>query len=80
MKDEIKKETTANPEQDDTKADLSRREFVSRSTGTLAAASAMAAGAGASLLSKEASAAWPSARLNAGGRRRSRASLESTAG
>ncbi len=61
MKDEIKKETTANPEQDDTKADLSRREFVSRSTGTLAAASAMAAGAGASLLSKEASAAWPNA-------------------
>jgi len=59
MKDEIKKETTVNPEQDDTKSDLSRREFVSRSTGTLAAASAMAAGAGAALVSKKVSAAWP---------------------
>jgi nitrous oxide reductase len=59
MKDEIKKDTTVSLENDDTKPDLSRREFVSKSTGTIAAASAMAAGAGAALVSKEASAAWP---------------------
>ncbi len=59
MKDEIKKDTTVSLENEDTKPDLSRREFVSKSTGTIAAASAMAAGAGAALVSKEASAAWP---------------------
>jgi len=59
MKDEIKKDTTVSLENDDTKPDLSRREFVSKSTGTIAAASAMAAGAGAALVSNEASAAWP---------------------
>ena len=59
MKDEIKNDTTVSLESDDTKPDISRREFVSKSTGTIAAASAMAAGAGAALVSKEASAAWP---------------------
>jgi len=59
VKDEIKKDTTVSLENDDTKPELSRREFVSKSTGTIAAASAMAAGAGAALVSKEASAAWP---------------------
>ena len=59
MKDEINKDTTVSLENDDTKPDLSRREFVSKSTSTIAAASAMAAGAGAALVSNEASAAWP---------------------
>ncbi len=59
MKDEIKKDTTVNSEKDDIQTDFSRREFLTTSTGTIAAASALAAGA--SLLSKEASAAWPKA-------------------
>jgi hypothetical protein len=42
---------------DDTESDLSRREFLSKSTGTIAAASIM--GAGATLASRDASAAWP---------------------
>ena len=57
MKDEMKKNTMENLEQGETKSNLSRREFLSKSTGTIAAASAIAAGA--SLLSTEASAAWP---------------------
>jgi len=64
MKDETKKSTMESSEQndtkseqDDTKNDLSRREFLSKSTGTIAAASVVAAGA--SLVASEASAAWP---------------------
>ena len=59
MKDATQETVKVNLEHDDSENDLSRREFLTKSTGTLAAASAMAAGAGTSLLSKEASAAWP---------------------
>jgi hypothetical protein len=45
----------------DSKPDVSRREFLAKSTGTLAAAGAIAAGAGASLLSEDAKANWPAA-------------------
>lgn len=57
MKDEIKKNTMESLEKGGTKSSLSRREFLSKSTGTIAAVSAIAAGA--SLLPTEASAAWP---------------------
>jgi len=53
------KDTNLNPEQDDSKVDISRRDFVAKSTGTVAAASVLAAGAGASLLTGDAKAAWP---------------------
>ena len=59
MKDEVNKETAANEQQDDTQPYQSRREFITRSTGTIAAASALAAGGAASLLSSEANASWP---------------------
>ena len=63
MKDETKQNIKENSDQEensdqvDTQGDVSRREFLTRSTGTIAAAGAIAAGA--SLLSKEANAAWP---------------------
>ncbi len=59
MTDEFRNDTTVSSEQADSDNDLSRREFLTTSTGTIAAASAVAAGAGAALVSKEASAAWP---------------------
>ena len=57
MTDKKKQSTTESSEQGDTKSNFSRREFFSKSTGTIAAASLMAAGA--SLVSTEASANWP---------------------
>jgi Asp/Glu/hydantoin racemase len=59
MKNETKKDAKEPSDQIDTQEDVSRRDFLATSTGTIAAASVLAAGAGASLLSKEASAAWP---------------------
>ncbi len=59
MKDANQETVKVNLDHDDSESDLSRRAFLTKSTGTLAAASAMAAGAGTSLLSTEASAAWP---------------------
>jgi hypothetical protein len=60
MKDKITADPGLNPDHDDTQSTVSRRDFLSKSTGTVAAASVLAAGAGASLLSKDANAAWPS--------------------
>jgi hypothetical protein len=60
MKDENSTDTTVRPDQDDTQSSVSRRDFLTKTTGTVAAASVLAAGAGASLLSNEANAAWPS--------------------
>ena len=59
MKDKTQATVKVNPEHDVSDNDLSRREFLTKSTNTIAATSAMAAGVGTSLLSKEASAAWP---------------------
>lgn len=59
MKNETKKDSKETPDQTEIQKDVSRRDFLATSTSTIAAASVMAAGAGASLLSKEASAAWP---------------------
>ena len=59
MKNETKKDAKESPDQTEIQKDVSRRDFLATSTSTIAAASVMAAGAGASLLSKEASAAWP---------------------
>jgi len=57
MSNESRKDIHESLDQDDTETDVSRREFLTRSTGTLAAAGAIAAGAGASLFANEASAA-----------------------
>ena len=54
MKNETKKVAKETPDQTETQQDVSRRDFLATSTSTIAAASVMAAGAGASLLSKEA--------------------------
>jgi Asp/Glu/hydantoin racemase len=59
MKDEIIPETSEDSDQVDARPDVSRRDFLASSTGAIAAVSAVAAGTGASLLSPEASAAWP---------------------
>jgi len=50
MKDEVKKDVIVSSEQHDTDNDLSRREFLSRSTGTVVAASAIAAGSAVGLM------------------------------
>ena len=60
MSDEIKNNPPVSSPNDDIENAVTRREFISRSTGTIAAASAIAVGAGAVLTSKEATAAWPS--------------------
>jgi aspartate/glutamate racemase len=57
MTNESRKNINKSPDQVDTETDVSRREFLTKSTSTIAAAGAIAAGA--SLLSGEASAAWP---------------------
>jgi hypothetical protein len=63
MTDEIeKKSTVVSLEQDDSENNVSRRELLTKSTGTIAAASALAAGA--SLFPKEASALWPQSSEN----------------
>ncbi len=65
MTDEIKKERSerseqdVSPEQDAIEHDASRRDFLTTSTGAIAAASALAAGA--TLGARKASAAWPQA-------------------
>ena len=50
MKDEVKKDVIVSSEQHDLDNDLSRREFLSRSTGTVVAASAIAAGSAVGLM------------------------------
>jgi len=50
MKQEIDKNTTVVSEQDDSENDLTRREFITKSTGTIAAASALAAGSAVGLM------------------------------
>ena len=50
MKDEVKKDVIVSSEQHDTDNDLSRREFLSKSTGTVVAASAIAAGSAVGLM------------------------------
>ena len=50
MNDEIKNDNLVNSEQHDIDNDLSRREFLSRSTGTVVAASAIAAGSAVGLM------------------------------
>jgi len=50
MKDEIKKDNQVISEQDDTDNDLSRREFLTKSTGTIAVAGAIAAGSAVGLM------------------------------
>jgi hypothetical protein len=57
MADKIKDEIENSDDQVDSEKDVSRREFLTRSTGTIAAAGAIAAGA--SLISEEARANWP---------------------
>jgi hypothetical protein len=57
MKDEINKDTQESSDKGDTETDVSRREFLTRSTSTIAAAGAIAAGA--SLMSDAAIASWP---------------------
>jgi len=59
MSSESRKDIHESLDQDNTETDVSRREFLTRSTGTLAVAGAIAAGAGASLFSGEAKADWP---------------------
>ncbi len=55
MKDKTNEIAEVDIKQDDKESDLSRREFLTKSTGTVAAVAA----AGATLVSTEASAAWP---------------------
>lgn len=50
MKEEINKNTDINTAQDDSDNDLTRREFLTKSTGTVAAASALAAGSAVGLM------------------------------
>jgi len=50
MKDEVKKDVIVSSEQHDTDNDLSRREFLSKSTGTVVAVSAIAAGSAVGLM------------------------------
>ncbi len=50
MKEEINKNTATSSAQDDSDNDLTRREFLTRSTGTVAAASALAAGSAVGLM------------------------------
>ena len=50
MNDEIKNDNLVNSEQHDIDNDLSRREFLSRSTGTIAAAWAIATGSAIGLM------------------------------
>ncbi len=50
MKEEINKNTELSTEPDNTESDLTRREFITRSTGTIAAASALAAGSAVGLM------------------------------
>ena len=57
MKDKTNEFTEMDKNQDDTESDLSRREFLSKSTGTIAAASVVATGV--AIASTPASAAWP---------------------
>ena len=57
MKDETKPDIKDCQDKTDAEGDLSRRDFLTTSTSTIAAASAIAAGA--SLVSGEAGAAWP---------------------
>ncbi len=59
MKNKSKEEIKESSDQADSETDVSRREFLTKSTGTIAAAGAIAAGA--SLLSENASASWPNA-------------------
>ena len=59
MKNKIKEDIKKSSDENDTETDVSRREFLTKSTGTIAAAGAIAAGA--SLLSENASASWPNA-------------------
>ena len=49
MKDDNKKNTMESSEQDDTKNDLSRREFLTKSTGAIAVGSAIGLMGGASI-------------------------------
>jgi len=56
MKKEINKNTEVSTEQDNTESDLTRREFLTRSTGTIAAASAIAAGSAVGLMGASSSA------------------------
>jgi hypothetical protein len=57
MADEFKEDLDEDGDQVDSATDVSRREFLTRSTGTLAAAGAIAAGA--ALITDEANASWP---------------------
>ena len=50
MKEEINKNTEVSAEPDNTESDLTRREFLTKSTGTVAAASALAAGSAVGLM------------------------------
>ena len=50
MKEEINKNTATSSAQDDSDNDLTRREFLTKSTGTVAAASALAAGSAVGLM------------------------------
>jgi hypothetical protein len=56
MKEEINKNSEASTGQDDTESDFSRRKFLTRSTGTVAAASAIAAGSAVGLMGVSSSA------------------------
>jgi len=56
MKEEINENSEASTGQDDTESDFSRREFLTRSTGTVAAASAIAAGSAVGLMGVSSSA------------------------
>ena len=56
MEEEINENSEASTEQDNTKSDCSRREFLTRSTGTVAAASAIAAGSAVGLMGASSSA------------------------
>jgi len=56
MKDEINENSEASTGQDNTESEFSRREFLARSTGTVAAASAIAAGSAVGLMGASSSA------------------------
>jgi len=56
MKEEINKNTEVSTEPDNTESDLTRREFLSKSTGTVAAASVLAAGSAVGLMGASSSA------------------------
>jgi len=56
---EVERNGDTESEHDEGLTDVSRRDFLTSSTGTIAAASALAVGAGAALLSDQANAAWP---------------------